>query len=149
VATLTALVLRRQEGRCRYNRLVSVRVGIDLVSVAAVEQSLEQFAERYLERIYSAREIGESAGSDGPDPARLAARFAAKEAAIKVLRPATDQPVPWRSIEVRRSPGGWPELALDGAAAELAEAAGLDGWSMSLTHENGYACAVVLAEVRP
>jgi holo-[acyl-carrier protein] synthase len=116
--------------------------------VAAVEESVGRFAERYLERIYTAREIEESAGSDGPDPARLAARFAAKEAAIKVLRPPADQPVPWRSIEVRRATGGWPELALDGAAAELARSAGLDGWSMSLTHENGYASAVVVAEVR-
>ena len=56
--------------------------------------------------------------------AGLAARFAAKEAAIKALRPAGPQP-DWRSIEVRRDPEGWCDMHLTGEAARLAEIAGV------------------------
>jgi holo-[acyl-carrier protein] synthase len=122
------------------------RIGIDLVSITAVEEAIAQFADRYLERIYTPRELSDCSGPDGPDAARLAARFAAKEAALKVLRPRRDQAVPWLSIEVRRTDDGWPELVLLGTAAELAQTAVLDEWSVSLTHENGYASAVVVAE---
>ena len=65
-----------------------------------------------------------------------------------MLRPR-DEAVPWSSIEVRRDAGGWVDLELSGAAAALADRAGLEGWAVSLTHEDGYASAVVIAEVRP
>ena len=127
-----------------------VRVGIDLVSVGSVQESVRTHAGRYLQRVYTEREVSDCRTGDGDavDAQRLAARFAAKEAAIKVLRPR-DEAVPWSSIEVRRDPGGWVDLELSGAAAALAHRAGLDGWAVSLTHEDGYASAVVVAEVRP
>jgi holo-[acyl-carrier protein] synthase len=79
---------------------------------------------------------------------RLAARFAAKEATLKVLR-AGDEGISLRAIEVRRDPGGWVDLELTGPAAALAAEAGLSGFAVSLTHDGGYASAVVLAELRP
>jgi holo-[acyl-carrier protein] synthase len=127
---------------------VPQRVGIDLVSIEAVEQSIARFADRYLERVYTEQELADCAGADGPDASRLAARFAAKEAAIKVLRPANGQAVPWRDIEITRAEGGWAEIGLRGPAAELAQVAVLDEWAVSLTHENGYAAAVVFATAR-
>ncbi len=62
--------------------------------------------------------------------ARLAARFAAK-AAMKVLRPG-DAAVPWPSIEVVSNAAGVPQLALHGPAAELAAAAGLTDFALTL-----------------
>lgn len=123
-----------------------VRVGMDLVSVASVEESLSLHAERYLERVFTPREVADCSPSGAPEPERLAARFAAKEAALKVLRPA-DVGVPWRAIEVRRDAGGWVELELSGAAATLAREAGVTELAVSLTHEAGTAAAVVIAEV--
>jgi holo-[acyl-carrier protein] synthase len=76
--------------------------------------------------------------------AGLAARFAAKEAALKVLRPTGHRPQ-WRSIEVRRHDGGWCTMSLSGYAAELATQAGLGELAVSLTHEEGIAAAVVVA----
>lgn len=122
-------------------------MGIDLVSVAAVQESIDLFADRYLERVYTAREIADCTGPAGPDPQRLAARFAAKEAVVKVLRPGRGVAVPWSAIEVLRSPEGWTGLALHDRAQSLAQAGRLDGWSVSLSHESGYAGAVVAAEV--
>jgi holo-[acyl-carrier protein] synthase len=125
-------------------RSASTRVGIDLCSVADVAYSVATFGDRYLQRVYTADEI-EYCGRDPLLTAeRLAARFAAKEAAVKVLRPRDARPE-WRDIEVQRDPGGWCELALTGSAAVLAEEAAITSLSVSLTHEAGLANAVVVA----
>jgi holo-[acyl-carrier protein] synthase len=121
-----------------------VRVGIDLVSVDSVREAIQTHSDRYLERVYTERELQDCRTSAGVDPERLAARFAAKEATLKVLRP-TDQTIPWRAIEVLRDPSGWVELQLSGPAAALAAAAGLTDFSVSLTHEGGFASAIVVA----
>jgi holo-[acyl-carrier protein] synthase len=99
------------------------RVGIDLVSVDAVQDAIRLHAERYLERIYTEGELKDCQTTDGVDPLRLAARFAAKEATLKVLRPG-DEEIPWRAIEVLRYPSGWVGLQLSGPAASLAASAG-------------------------
>jgi holo-[acyl-carrier protein] synthase len=116
-----------------------LRVGIDLVQASTVAEALAEHGERYLQRVYTATEIAQCGG----DPLRLAARFAAKEAAMKVLRPG-DAAVPWPSIEVVRDPEGVPVLTLHGPAAELAAGAGIREFAVSLTHEGQYAAAVVV-----
>ncbi|HXH95934.1 MAG TPA: holo-ACP synthase [Gaiellaceae bacterium] len=127
---------------------MSLRVGIDLVAVEDVEASLCAHSDRYLQRVYSTRELEECrAGSGAVVLERLAARFAAKEATIKVLRPRADEAVPWKTIEVVRDAVGGVELKLSGSAADLARDAGLASFAVSLTHERSYAAAVVLAEV--
>jgi holo-[acyl-carrier protein] synthase len=123
-----------------------LRVGIDLARIDEAARSLELFGKRYVERILTPREAADCLAAPAQTAARLAARFAAKEATIKVLRPA--HWLDWRSIEVIRRPPGFTELALSGEAAELAEAAGLDDFSVSLAHEGHYATAVVVASTR-
>jgi holo-[acyl-carrier protein] synthase len=104
---------------------VPLRVGIDLVKAATVAESLAEHGEHYLRRVYTGGEVADCVGpgSAGPDPLRLAARFAAKEAAAKLLL-AGDAPLPWTSIEIRRDAAGVPTLTLHGPAAELAAQAG-------------------------
>ncbi len=121
---------------------VAQRVGIDLTSVAAVRDALAAHGARYLARVYTTREQVDCGG----DPARLAARFAAKEATIKVLRPGQRTPLPWVDIEVIREADGHVELVLAGRAAAQAVAAGLGDFAVSLTHEGDRACAVVIAQ---
>jgi holo-[acyl-carrier protein] synthase len=77
----------------------------------------------------------------------LAGRFAAKEAAVKVLRPRGARPE-WRSIEVHRVIGGWCELRLSGLAARLAAEAGVTTLAVSITHEPMMAAACVVAMSR-
>jgi holo-[acyl-carrier protein] synthase len=124
---------------------MAIRVGTDLVSVESVRSSIDTHEARYLERVYTERELSDCRTGAGVDPERLAARFAAKEAALKVLRPG-DEAVPWRSIEVRREPSGWVELELTGAAAALALDAGVSELALSISHEGEFASAVVVAE---
>jgi holo-[acyl-carrier protein] synthase len=125
---------------------MALRVGIDLVSVASVQESLRQHASHYLQRIYTADEVRDCQTSSGVDPQRLAVRFAAKEATLKVLRPGKSDAVPWTTIEVHRNPSGWTQLRLSGPAAALAADAGLGELALSLTHEGEYASAVVVAD---
>ncbi|HWH96320.1 MAG TPA: holo-ACP synthase [Baekduia sp.] len=117
-----------------------LRVGIDLVKAATVREALAEHGDRYLRRVYTEAEIVQC----GDDPLRLAARFAAKEAAMKVLRPGADDAVPWAAIEVLRDAHGVPGLTLHGPAAALARSAGLSDFAVSLTHEDEYAAAVVV-----
>lgn len=121
-----------------------VRVGADLVAVEDVATSVERFGDRYLRRVYTDHEIACCQGDPHVVAAGLAARFAAKEAVVKVLRPAGPRP-DWRSIEVRRAPTGWCAVELRGEAARLAEEAGIRSWAVSLSHEAGMAAAVVVA----
>jgi len=115
--------------------------------VGQVADSIACFGDRYLRRIYTEHEIDSCGGPPTVTSAGLAARFAAKEATLKVLRPLGHRPE-WRSMEVRRHDGGWCSMSLSGHAAELATRAGLSELAVSLTHEEGIAGAVVVALCR-
>jgi holo-[acyl-carrier protein] synthase len=126
---------------------VNLRFGLDLVPVAAVAASVVDQGHRYLDRIYTAGEIADSSGPRGTDPARLAERFAVKEATLKVLsRP--DEGLDFRSIELRCDPVTGYRVDLHGRTAELAAADGIDDLRVSVTHDDLLAAAVVAAEVR-
>jgi holo-[acyl-carrier protein] synthase len=128
------------------DQLAHIRVGTDLTSVTDVADSIERFGDRYLRRLFTPHELACCDGEPGVVAARLAARFAAKEAVVKVLRP-TDARPEWRDIEVRRAPSGACDLHLTGTAARLAEEAGITGLAVSLTHEHDLAAAVVVASL--
>jgi len=112
-----------------------LRVGIDLVQVSRIAGSLDAFGERFLHRVYTAGELAYAQR----DPERLAARFAAKEAAKKAL--GLDG-VGWRELEVVREDSGACELVLHGAARA---AAGTCTLALSMSHEGDHATAVVIA----
>ena len=118
-------------------------VGIDLVDARDVEVSLGAHGERYLRRVYTEAEVADCrTPRGGLSAVRLAARFAAKEATFKALRVGDAIP-PWRSVEVVRRGTGAPALRLRGAAAARARELGLARLEVSLTHEAGWAAAVV------
>ena len=77
---------------------------------------------------------------------RFAARFAAKEAATKALGTGINLGVGWTSIEVGHAPGGRPILRLSGRAAQIAEKLGVKRISLSLTHTESTAMAMVILE---
>jgi holo-[acyl-carrier protein] synthase len=137
------------------HRSSSVRVGVDLVSVAEVVESVERFGDRYVRRIFTPHEVAccqSDIPPEGTDPhysfESMAARFAAKEATVKVLRPVGPRPE-WSDIEVHRSGSGWCEIRLTGQAAALAAEAGIDQWAVSLTHHASMAAAVVVGMSGP
>lgn len=121
-----------------------IDVGLDLVRVADVEASLDgEQGHRYLARIFTEREVGDCTSGDAIDAARLAGRFAAKEATLKVISSGEDG-ISMRDIEVRREASGRVHLELHGAAAALASSLGVRELALSITHEAGFAAAVVV-----
>ncbi len=123
-----------------------LRIGTDLVRVADIGHSIEEFGDRYLTRIYTDDELSTCRAAEGGwTVERLASRFAAKEAATKVLRPLDG--LSYRSIEVTLDEFGAPELVLHGAARQRAEALGLQDTSVSMSHEGEYAVAIVAAVI--
>ena len=119
-------------------------VGIDLVAVDEVQATLAHFGDRYLSRVFTAHELACATGEEEVRARHLAARFAAKEAAMKALGPSDRLPA-WRSIEVRQDESGRCTLLLSGHAAELARRACLSEFAVSLSHEGNLAAAVVFA----
>lgn len=128
-----------------------LRLGLDMTTIAEVADSMARFGARYLERVYTPLELAEC-NPPGTTPSvaarALAARFAAKEATIKALGPA-DGIADLRTIEIRRRAGGGGggggEVHLSGAAAKLAHAAHLGAFSLSFSHTDRTATAIVVA----
>jgi holo-[acyl-carrier protein] synthase len=123
---------------------LAIRVGVDVASIADVASSIERFGDRYLRRVFTEHELASCSLRPTAAAARLAARFAAKEATIKVLRPDDVRP-DWRSMEVRRTPSGACTLRLTNTAADLAADAGIRRLALSMTHEGWFAAAIVVA----
>ncbi len=117
------------------------RVGIDVVEVAEISAAIDRFGARYVERVYTTREIADCGG----DPRRLAARWAAKEAVVKALRLGPDVPTPPREVEVVGSPEG-PGVRLHGGLADRARERGWRHVDLSLTHTDHCAAAAAVVE---
>ena len=110
--------------------------GCDLVDIARLSAVIDRRA-GLLERVFTPTEIADArrggvvAGSE-VERARLAARFAAKEAVRKALR---NLRLPLRDIEVRTEPDGAPVVWIEGSRSTL---------SCSLSHDGGIAMAVIV-----
>ncbi len=120
-------------------------LGMDVVEIGRIARILEgpaDRAERFLARCFTP---GERAYCDGRHDraGRYAARFAAKEAAVKAL--GAPPGVAWTDIEVLRGDGA-PALGLTGAAREAADRRGVARLHLTLTHDAGIAGATVILE---
>jgi holo-[acyl-carrier protein] synthase len=122
-----------------------VGTGIDIVEVPRVASAIARFGERFLRRIYTEAEI-RYCESKANRIERYAARFAAKEAALKAIGTGWKRGVAWTDVEVRREPGGRPTIGFSGKAAEFARGLGMAHASLSLSHTAEQAIAQVILE---
>jgi holo-[acyl-carrier protein] synthase len=125
---------------------VKVLVGTDVQPIDEVTASIKEFGTRYTDRLFTDRELANCGENPVTAASGLAARFAAKEAVLKILD-SSDTVPPWKSIEVRRDEGGRPEIVLDERTAEQAHRQGIIQMSVSLSHAGGMAIATVVAQV--
>ncbi len=116
-----------------------IRIGVDIVGIARVERIIARWGDRFLARVFTARELDDCQGR----PESLAARFAAKEAVLKALGTGLDRGICWHDVEVVRTSKG-PHILLRGVAEQEARVQGLIYWSVSLTHSDGIAAAVAV-----
>jgi len=122
-----------------------VGTGIDIAEVPRIAQALNRHGERFLHRVYTEGEIN-YCDSKANRIERYAARFAAKEAAMKALGTGWNHGVRWRDIEVSRLPGGRPTIKFHGKAAEFAARLGMTNVALSISHTSEQAIAQVILE---
>jgi len=122
-----------------------VGTGIDIAEVPRIRQAIERFGQRFLNRIYTEGEI-RYCESKANRVERYAARFAAKEAAMKALGTGWNHGVRWRDCEVARQPGQRPTIVFHGKAGEFAAKLGAKNIALSLSHTEEQAIAQVIIE---
>ncbi len=122
-------------------------IGVDVCEVDRIRRALEsRHGARFRARVFT---DGEQAYCEGRRRGRFesyAARFAAKEAVMKVLGTGWSRGIGWRDIEVVRAPGDPPAIRLGGQAATIARRCGMTRWLVTVTHTRATAIAWVLAE---
>ena len=128
--------------------IMIVGSGIDLVEISRIEQSVERFGKRFLNRVYTPAEQAYCLRKRNSAES-LAARFAAKEAGAKALGTGISHGVSWLEIEVVREPSGRPTIRFHGRAAEIAQRMGVGHVALSITHTSALSMASVVVEKLP
>jgi holo-[acyl-carrier protein] synthase len=119
-----------------------IGLGMDATEIDRVAELIERYGERFVRRVFTEGEIAYCQRKrDGASS--FAARFAAKEAAMKALGTGLSQGVYWTGIEVVRRHGP-PQLRFNGGALERFQAIGATGSLLTLTHSRDLAIAHVM-----
>ena len=116
------------------------------MEIRRIEQSIERYGSRFLERVFTAAEVEYCRRKVHNAAESFAARFAAKEAGAKALGTGIAQGVAWTEIEVRRQRGRRPTLHFTGRAAERAAKMGVAHAHLTLSHSREVALAMVVLE---
>lgn len=122
--------------------------GVDLAEVGRIQRAAERFGQRFIERVFTPREIA-YAERKASRYERYAARFAAKEAGMKAVGTGWRHGVRWRDFEAANLPSGKPTLLFHGKAAEFAARLGVSNVALSITHTKETALAHVIPEGEP
>jgi holo-[acyl-carrier protein] synthase len=128
-----------------YGDAMIVGTGIDIAEVERIAASIARFGRRFTERVFTADEI-RYCESKANRAERYAARFAAKEAAMKAIGTGWSRGVTWKDVEVRRQPGTRPSIAFHGRAEEFFGKLGAVRSHLSITHTDRFAMAQVILE---
>ncbi len=125
-----------------------VGTGIDVIEVQRIERALTRprIGERFRSRVFTEREVAYCESRGRPRYQSYAARFAAKEAAMKAMGTGWNRNVAWAEIEVVRECGKAPTIALHGKTAAFARARNIARFHLSITHTADQAIAYVIAE---
>jgi holo-[acyl-carrier protein] synthase len=122
---------------------VILGLGIDVCPVERIGGIVERHGELFTERVFTDGERNHA--GDGPvRDERLAARWAAKEAAIKAL--SAPDGLRWHDMEVVNDEAGAATLELRGNAAARAQELGVERVWLSISHAGGVAVATVILE---
>ena len=118
--------------------------GIDIVRVERIEDIITRWNDRFLTKVFT--EAEREYCDDKPCPAQhYAVRFAAKEAAFKMLGSGMRN-VSWHDINIKKDHLGKPIVKLTGNASQKADQMGIEKIHISLSHEKEYAVAQLIGE---
>lgn len=122
-----------------------VGLGIDLVEIPRIKSIYERHGDRFVKRILTAAEQAYVLRHKDPG-ARLAGRWAAKEAALKALGTGLAEGIRWRDVEILPDERGKPTLILHARARERAAGIGASIFHVTITHSDGLAMSQVILE---
>ena len=123
-----------------------VGLGLDIVEIERMKSVLEKWGNKVTDRLFTDREseIWNAGAASGA--ARLAGRFAAKEAAMKALGVGWGPSATWHDFEIVNDDNGKPIISMTGSAAQTAGTMGACNAHLSISHSEKSACAVVILE---
>ena len=122
-----------------------VSIGIDIIEVRRIREVLER-TPRFVERVFTAAERAYCEGRGAVAAQHYAARFAAKEAALKALQTGWRDGIGWQDVEIASRDNGAPYLILHGRVRELFTESGATATHVSLSHTSEHAIAEVILE---
>jgi holo-[acyl-carrier protein] synthase len=120
-------------------------VGFDLVDLGEFARTLERGGEKYTNRVYTVDEIAYCRAQPHPIQ-HFAARWAAKEGAIKALGISGAEGLKWVDFEIVSESSGKPVMLLHGEAAVRSRALTVTHIHVSLSHSRSASGAVVVVE---
>jgi holo-[acyl-carrier protein] synthase len=118
--------------------------GIDLVDFARIEEMLGRHDERFLERVFTDAERA-YADANRDSVEKLAGRFAAKEAVLKLLGTGWRGKIAWTDIEIINNHMGQPHVTLSGEVKKIADGLSIKHVTVSITHTANFAIASAVA----
>jgi holo-[acyl-carrier protein] synthase len=118
--------------------------GIDLVDCPRIEAMIERHGERFVQRIFTPAEQA-YAEANKNEIEKLAGRFAAKEAVLKLMGTGWRGKIAWTDIEIINNSIGQPEVTLAGEVEKIADKLGIKHISVSITHTANFAIASAVA----
>ena len=118
--------------------------GIDLVDCPRIEQMIERHGERFIKRVFTDNEQ-DYARKNKNEVEKLAGRFAAKEAILKLVGTGWRGRIAWTDIEIINNTTGQPEVTLGGEVRNIADKLGIKHISVSITHTANFAIASAVA----
>ncbi len=118
--------------------------GIDLVDCPRIEDMVKRHDQRFINRVFTAAEQA-YAEANKNSIEKLAGRFAAKEAVLKLMGTGWQGKIAWTDIEVINNRAGQPEVTLSGEVKKLADKLGIKHISISITHTANFAIASAVA----
>ena len=118
--------------------------GIDLVDCPRIEAMIERHGERFIQRVFTEAEQA-YAEANKNDIEKLAGRFAAKEAVLKLMGTGWRGRIAWTDIEIINNSSGQPEVILSGEVEKIADKLGIKHISVSITHTANFAIASAVA----
>lgn len=122
-----------------------VAIGIDIIEVARVREVLQR-TPRFRERVFTPAERAYCDGRGAVAAQHYAARFAAKEAALKALQTGWRGGISWHDVEIGSLESGAPVLIFNGEVKRLMESSGATAAHLSMSHTSEHAIAQVVLE---
>ena len=118
--------------------------GVDIIEIRRIKQAIDKHGEKFLNRIFTDKEIEYCKSKGVQSYASYAVRCAAKESIGKLLKTGFNGIIDWKEIEVNNIEGGAPLIELYGDTKKLAKERDINDIKISLSHSREYAISMVI-----